>query len=444
MCVFPKCVLIRFIGVGLAMHLSCAQSAQAFDVLLLGDSLINGRERLAKPLVGYFREHYTLAGAGYCSFVDSNGPADGNMAGFYGNDGWLVNKGGVDAIGMDITDVTGWSNGLELQVSVKSEVNVIDVYYKAQPDGGRFLVYNGDALLTVVDTRTSYEETRVHSFDWPDEPTSQILKIVVEDAGIAGVCLAGVNFRVNGAGFRIHEMGTGGLPSVSFTSVDRNNWVASVAELDPELVCILLGTNDHAYNRAPFGFKENIEELISRIRQAKENMEILLLSTTDNGLEGQVYDVLDYRNALADIAIAQNVGFVDLWAQLGDYADANAEGLYQDEVHPNSLGGLHMRDASISVLEFSDSTDVELIKLTDRDSVLSTTCLNCEVVDNDVALRWKRYPGVLYTLKKAQDFDSWGAVPLPETRATQIELLLNKESTACFWRMELSYPLLWN
>ena len=51
----------------------------ATDILLLGDSLINGRERLAQPLSQHFKSNGGLAGAGYCSFVDSDGSADADI-----------------------------------------------------------------------------------------------------------------------------------------------------------------------------------------------------------------------------------------------------------------------------------------------------------------------------------------------------------------------------
>jgi lysophospholipase L1-like esterase len=423
---------------------SASAANDSCDILLLGDSLINGRERLAEPLANYFQGNRALVGAGYCSFVDSNGPADGYMAKFYGNDGWIVNKGGSDAIGMDITDVTGLSAGLELRVSVKSEADEIDLYYKAQPGGGRFLVYSGDVLLTVVDTRTTHAETRVHSFDWPTEPTSVILKIVVEDAGAAGVCLAGLNFRANGDGFRIHEMGTGGLTSASFASVNRDNWVDSVAELDPELVCILLGANDHSFNRDPSAFKANIEELVSRIRQAKSDVEVLLLSPSDNGLEGRIYELADYRDALADIAITQNLGFVDLWAQLGDYADANAEGLYQDLLHPNRAGGNYICDAVVSVLDVIGVSQIDLIHLWDRAEVFEATNLTCNVVSGGVELSWRKFPGVDYSLIESESLETWDINDVIMPRARYSQTILLENLFAHFWKFELSYPLLWN
>ncbi len=422
----------------------CATAGAANDILLLGDSWINGRTRLAEPLVDYYRINGGLAGGGYCSLVGSNGSADTDMVFYGGNSGWQIRDKVADAIGIDVTDVTGTVVNQELLFLLRSNVDEIEFYYRAQPGGGSFAVFNNGELLVTVNTQSDESVNEVHRLDWSSRSSSVTIKLVVTDPGESGVRLAGLNFRAYSGAVRVHEMGTGGITAGRFISVDRNGWIDSVRELRPEIVCVLLGTNDHAYNVSPSSFKSSIEILVERIRAARPYVEILLVSPGDNGLEDKAYDISDYRDVLAEVAIDTQIGFVDLHAQLGDYEDAVAAGLYSDLVHPNAAGGRYIRDAVVSMLDVTDRGDINVIKLWDTNEFLGNTDLSCEVSTEEVELRWRQFPGVSYTLKESVGLGSWTPVTLPVTRGNVEQRTVLDRSDSHFWKLEASYPLLWN
>ncbi|HAV13034.1 MAG TPA: hypothetical protein DCX06_06020 [Opitutae bacterium] len=424
--------------------LSADKAYAAYDILLLGDSWINGRDRLAMPLAQYFEMNGGLAGAGYCGLVGTTGTAEPVMVYFYGNSGWQVRDKVADAIGVDVTDLTGTAVGQELNFLLKSDVDEIEFYYRAQPGGGSFAAYHGSELLVTVNTESDESVNEVHRLDWSSRSSRTMIKLVVTDPGVSGVRIAGLNFRANTGAVRVHEMGTGGMTAGCFVSVDRSAWVDSIRQLRPELLCILLGTNDHANNVSPASFKSNIEELVERVLAARPHAEILLLSPGENGLQGRAYKMTDYRDQLAEIAVEREIGFVDLHAQLGDYADANAEGLYKDSVHPNAAGGLLIRDAVVSMLDVRKSGDIDLIKLWDTDEFLENMDLSCEVGTGAVSLHWRQLPGVSYTLKESVNLETWTPVVLPEARGNIEQSTVIDRSEAHFWKFEASYPLLWS
>lgn len=422
----------------------CATAGAANDILLLGDSWINGRTRLAEPLVDYYRLNGGLAGGGYCGLVGSNGSADTDMVFYGGNSGWQIRDKVADAIGVDVTDVTGTTVNQELRFLLRSDVDEIELYYRAQPGGGSFAVYGNSDLLVTVNTNSDESVNEVHRLDWSSRSSSAWIKLVVTDPRESGVRLAGLNFRAYSGAVRIHEMGTGGITAGGFVSVDRSAWIDSVRELRPEIVCVLLGTNDHASNVSPSSFKSSIETLVERIRAARPYVEILLISPGDNGLEGKDYDLSDYRDVLAEVALDAQIGFVDLHAQLGDYEDAAAAGLYSDSVHPNAEGGLLIRDAVLSMLNVTDRGEINVIKLWDHDEFLASTDLSCEVNTEEVLLRWRQFPGVSYTLKESVGLEAWAPVTLPVTRGNVEQCTVLDRSDSNFWKLEASYPLLWN
>jgi lysophospholipase L1-like esterase len=433
-----------YLGAICVLFITCIYVDAASDILLLGDSWVNGRDRLAKPLAQYFEANGGLAGAGYCGLVGSNGSAASEMVYFYGNSGWQVRDKVTDAIGVDITSVTGTAVNQELRFLLKSDVDEVEIYYRAQPGGGSFAVYDDSDLLVTVNTNSDEFVNEVHRPDWSSRSSRTTIKLVVTDPSESGVRLAGFNFRAYSGAVRVHEMGTGGITAGRFVSVDRSAWIDSVRQLRPEIVCVLLGTNDHASNVSPASFKSSIEELVERVQQARPYAEILLLSPGENGLQDRVYEMTDYRDQLAEIAVEREIGFVDLHAQLGDYADANAEGLYKDSVHPNAAGGLLIRDAVVSMLDVRNSGDINLIKLWDTDELLENMDLSCEVGTEAVTLHWRQFPGVSYTLKESVNLETWTPVVLPETRGNMEQSTIIDRSDSHFWKFEASYPLLWS
>ena len=77
------------------------------------------------------------------------------------------------------------------------------------------------------------------------------LSVIPAQAGTQGqqhrCCRPGLAFR-----------GNGGLTAENATDVDATIWEAGIAALAPNLVIILLGTNDHSHDVDPADFSTQI------------------------------------------------------------------------------------------------------------------------------------------------------------------------------------------
>ena len=414
------------------------------DVVVFGDSWVNDRQRLAKHLITHFRQSSGLSGAGYCTLTESNGSADIGMVYLPAYSDWETSDQSSDSIGLNISHLLGDAVGLALNFYVKSAVDKIEVYYLKQPGGGSFSCYGQDTVLATIDTSSEVRSAGMSVVHWSPTVLPKFFRIKVTDPNLSGVVIGGVNFKTHADGTRIHKIGNGGLTAHQAVAVDEEIWVDSLRALGPEIFCILLGTNDYARNVSPLEFKADIAELVSRVRLATPEVEIMLISPGDNGLTGRTFELSDYRDVLIELCIEQDLKFIDLREVLGDYATANSLGLYQDEIHPNNEGGALIADAWLSLVVEKDNHVPRVIDVLSAEALTVHSDFKVlDVVDKDVQLQWRRLPGVGYELDVSPTLEEWnqGIIPAEYPKRAYTFELLNTEDH--FFKLRGSYPGVW-
>jgi lysophospholipase L1-like esterase len=415
------------------------------DVVIYGDSWVNERNRLTKHLVTHFRQSSGLSGAGFCTLVESNGTADHNMIYLPTYSGWDVSDQDADSAGLNISHLSGDSAGLTLNFYVKSDVDVIEVYYLKQPGGGSFSAYGQNALLGTVVTDDVNRSSAKAVFHWSPSVLPKYFRVKISDPNVSGVIITGVNFKTHSEGVRIHKVGNGGLTARQSVAVDEEIWIDSLEALNPDIFCILLGTNDYARNVILAEFKTDIAELVRRVRLAKPAVEIMLMAPGDNGLTGRIFEIADYRDVLIELCLEEDLKFIDFKEVLGDYATANSLGLYSDEIHPNNAGGALMADAWLSlIIEGESGVPDEVIDVLNSRSFLDHSDFSLlDVVGRDVRVQWRRLPGVEYTLCKSLDLDEWDEVSLPTDYPQRVFINALNEEENNFFKLKASYPGIW-
>ena len=415
------------------------------DVVIYGDSWANERDRLAKHLVTHFRQSSGLSGAGFCTLIESNGTADHQMVYLPTYSGWDASDQDVNSVGLNISHLSGDAEERSLDFYVKSAVDEIEVYYLKQPGGGSFLAYGQNALLGTVVTDDVNRSSAKAVFHWSPSVLPKYFRVKISDPNVSGVTISGVNFKTHADGVRIHKIGNGGLTARHSVTVDEEIWVDSLAALDPEIFCILLGTNDYSRNVIPAEFKTDIAELVRRVRLAKPAVEIILMAPGDNGLTGRIFKIADYRDALIELCIEKDLKFIDFKAVLGNYATADGLGLYSNEIHPNNAGGALMADAWLSlIIEGESGVPDEVIDVLNSRSFLDHSDFSLlDVVGRDVRVQWRRLPGVEYTLCKSLDLDEWDEVSLPTDYPQRVFINALNEEENNFFKLKASYPGIW-
>ncbi|MEN8733383.1 MAG: SGNH/GDSL hydrolase family protein, partial [Lentimonas sp.] len=437
----PRYVVLCLLCIAMAM---LPAGATQTDIVLFGDSIINGSGRLAQPLLQNFQETERVSGAGFCSFVDSTGPSDPGMIYIRPTTGWTEVDQSSSAIGLNDSHLESSIVGATISFSVRSDVDEIEIYFLKQPGGGSFRLYDGTTGFVTLSTNAPYTASDVYRIRWTPDSLPRTFQLVLHEAGTAGVKIGGVNFKTDDDGVRIHKIGNGGLTAAQSVSVDRAIWVAALRDLDPEIFCVLLGANDSIRNVSPVAYKADIAELVDRAKAASPNVKILLMSPPDHGYDNCDYELSAYRDALIALCQEQDLRFIDFKEVLGDFDTADVLGFYSDLVHPSDAGGQVMADAWCSLIEEVDSSELQLVDVFDESALPSVSQLSVVGVEGeDVELSWRRLPGIDYILCRSQNLMSWDEVPISDGYPQREFIYELNEEGNHFFKLKMSYPEAW-
>jgi lysophospholipase L1-like esterase len=215
-------------------------------------------------------------------------------------------------------------------------------YYVAEPGGGNVFVSPTSAPGTFLNTNTPTQQIRWIDVNHTQQPYRTWF---YPQAGSGPVTLLGQVNRSSLPGPLVHRAANGGWRVQNFLQRD---WTfdALLQQLDPDLYLIMLGQNNGALSPGAFGAE--ITQLITRLRATTPDAEIVLISSYDSG----VFWAGPFANALLNVAVQQNVGFIDFWQASGPYAFFEQNGyLDADGLHFSPTGGMFVANLVLNALE---------------------------------------------------------------------------------------------
>ena len=220
--------------------------------------------------------------------------------------------------------------------------NGVEVYWLAQPTGGDFSIRIGSTYQCTVSTAgpTSVHKTSVTGLTG----SSQFMQCSVTSLPEAqsSVVLLGVDARSDssestGGRSVVHNWGNGWSATSDFLAIDSLVFQTGLRELAPDIVVVLLGTNDHLQDsRSAADLKVNLKAILNRIKAAGFSGKIMLVSTfmTDNE-SGRTF-VPQYRaTAWPEAAAETGVPYWDMSTWYGNWDPR----YMMDGNHCNATGG---------------------------------------------------------------------------------------------------------
>ena len=327
-----------------------AQS-NGLSVLIIGDSNTeNGLISLA--LADTLRNYFGVAsmGTGYIplnsSFYEIR---DGRVTGvtiFYQTGSWTL---------MDMFEGTRLSakpylspNGHWLKSSAANAAvavtfpgsNGVDVYCLSDAGGGIFSVIVDNLTKFTVNTAGSRRvlKTPVTGLA-PGNHTMQLKVLSVPASG--NVTLLGFDSRNDLPGVTkrsvVHNWGNGYAATPDFLNIDSTVFASGLQELSPDIVVVLLGTNDHLQDsRSATEFKANLIAILNMIRAAGFAGRIMLVSTFMTNDASGANLIPQYRATSWPQAAAETgVAYWDMSTWFGAWNSA----LMMDGAHCNQAGG---------------------------------------------------------------------------------------------------------
>ncbi|UJS28492.1 SGNH/GDSL hydrolase family protein [Macrococcoides canis] len=300
------------------------------EILLIGDSWTDFEPRFAKPLRNLLKAIYGDGGIGYISFANNewgNGAVQVGTTGAWKHYDAPYDSTTAKSINTSMIETT--TAGDTAIINISEESDYLEINFLKQTGTWRYNVDGGD-WITVDSSTTDKVVINMslanHKINFEHLTGKTTLLNAVSYKGTSGVV--------------VHSVGNGGLKASDIVASDRANWIAQFAKMNVQTANIMLGTNDMSGNVELTDFKNQIKEIVSRVREAKPGIDVTLCSPSGNNLTGRKYSMKEYDLAIREVAQELNCAFVSFYDNLGDFNTANTNGLMQDDgVHPNELGG---------------------------------------------------------------------------------------------------------
>lgn len=339
-----------------------------FVIAMIGDSWIDGRY-FTTAMATALQEAFGVAGVGWVGF-----PWFGTASG-----SWV--DGGTQPIGVQgcvrddlVTAVTihgawvaDYNNaatsvpGLSV-IASSTAGNYVSFDFTAGHTGARlFYVGGGSGVIrhswdggSGWESNTSLDAAAEGSVALSNVPSGAATLTIEIVSGT--VTLAGVDMTSDSDGVRVHGIAGSGTASAVWAGADIEDWGAQLADLSPDLIIALLGTNDQSGSVTAAAFGDNATTIMSGLRTALPAADLLWVQPPENARTDQAVPMVDYALAARGAATAGRWAFLDLQYVFGDEADDYKHGsarpwLREDMIHPvNATGGRAIADAILRVM----------------------------------------------------------------------------------------------
>jgi lysophospholipase L1-like esterase len=304
------------------------------NVVWLGDSLTT-TETTTEPMRRLLHARYGDAGVGFVRF-DSSGYPYNTIVHSTGE--WGERYQRPEALGVHINDSTSSEPGASKSAFINGTYNVdsITIHYIKQPKGGKFRYRIDGGKWHKVKTKGNLR-LATKTIDELSVANHSVTVEVVKGP----VTVIGADFQIGQHGAKVHMFGNTGSRASQWVKVNSEIWQQGLKALNPTLVALQFSTNEQSWLESPETLVASYRTLISWIRLAAPDADILLTTDPDtaNSVNPACWPTSEYSNAVRQLAESEGVGFLDFCAHLGPYAEGNAAGYYTDTVHLTNAGG---------------------------------------------------------------------------------------------------------
>lgn len=235
-------------------------------------------------------------------------------------------------------------NGLSISSGIPgSIVNIrfkgegIDLYYLRTSESGSFSVaVDGKINHTIScnNKKSDIEKVSLKNLF----PAKHLLSVKV----LSGkVTLLGIDAKKKEVPdkmrFILHKWGNAWASTEEYRNIDRGIFISSLKKLNPNNIVILLGTNDHNLDHRDFkSVKNNLIEIVNRIKEALPGARILIVSTfacDGSDEQGLLRNYVSY--SFPESARETKVSYWDMNAWFGPFSPEKLD----DGVHANKIYG---------------------------------------------------------------------------------------------------------
>lgn len=305
---------------------------QQIRLLITGDSWAE-HKTITNEILPIVRTEYGEAGSGWINLGVENNQLDNISVSKSGT--WDYRD--LDAAttfphgsGPDGFILTSTAAGDKLTVSNLSKGDKLTVFYGKADEAFKYSI-NGGAETTIT---SSASGSTVQSTTIDVSANSNIVFTTLSGT----VVLFGLHLRKStGSGVEVTKVGNGNATGFDYSKIsptaqaDFNNY------LKPDLVIIILGTNDYRHGRTVASFKAGILAMINGYRTNNPNCGFILIAPARSNASSSI-PLSDFRDAIYEIAQEQKCEFYNMYDDWGQHSFESANGMWNDSLHVSKSG----------------------------------------------------------------------------------------------------------
>ena len=202
-------------------------------------------------------------------------------------------------------------------------VSKMEVWYAAQPTGGRLRLRIDDGEEVVVETQAEVLEDRFHTFELPDG----MHELQVEAAGGGEVRVYGVTLERDSPGVVWDGLALVGAFTNRMLEFDDEHLRAQLEQREPNLAVFMFGGNDMVRRISMKKYAQEYRQVVRKLRSARPDMDCLIMAPLDHGERRGVQIVsrpVVARMVKAQRQVAESEGcaFFDTYAAMGGEGSA--------------------------------------------------------------------------------------------------------------------------
>ena len=216
----------------------------------------------------------------------------------------------------------------------------VRIHYEVGPDLGSFVVFVGPAELRRIDCKADqagYAMTEAFLGDGFRVAGVQG-KIVLFGFDAERVCYFQGKPALAG-GVLVHALGKSWGRTEEPATVEDDAYAKFFAAIHPDLITILLGTNDQHNDGRVQSYRDWLTTIIRKLQKSSPDTGILVIACPEAG-QTKPGLAVQFRDAARGVARANGCAFWSLQDLVGPRsASWSKQGFFQDGLHYNAIGG---------------------------------------------------------------------------------------------------------
>ena len=307
--------------------------ASQLRVLITGDSWTE-HSTISNQLLKMLRIKYGESGTGWINLAPENNQLDGVSVSLSGQ--WelqdLNQVGQLDyGSAADGFAQISWTAGSTITVSNITKADTLTIFYAKKGNGTFSYSVNGGQQNTVVINQSGADlQSTTINVSGATE-----LKITHVSGDVA---VFGVHARKNNVGVELTKIGNGGSTGKDYLKIAPITQAAMTSYLKPDVVIIILGTNDYRIaGNTVDAYKQGISAIIDGYRTNNTDCGVILIAPAKtNGTT--VTPLSDYRDAAIELAQTKNCEFYNMYDDWDSWSVENARSQWADDLHVSNAG----------------------------------------------------------------------------------------------------------